>query len=66
MDNFERLPYLQKAIAATPDVAFATPPIPNPKGDTALITVYAKSSPQDAATADLVESLRASTIPKAR
>ena len=34
---------LQKAIAATPDVAFATPAIPNPEGNAALITVYAKS-----------------------
>ena len=56
---------LQKAIAATPDVAFATPAIPNPENDAALITVYAKSSPQDKATADLVEHLRHVTIPDA-
>ena len=56
---------LQKAIVATPNVAFATPPIPNPAKDAALITVYAKSSPQDTATGELVNTLRHTTIPQA-
>ena len=56
---------LQKAIAATPNVAFATPAIPNPAKDAALITVYAKSSPQDTATGELVTTLRDTTIPDA-
>ncbi|MGI9187451.1 MAG: MMPL family transporter, partial [Gaiellales bacterium] len=56
---------LQTAIAATPNVASATPPIPNPAKDTAIINVYPKSSPQDTATGDLVSTLRHTTIPEA-
>ena len=56
---------LQKAIAATPNVAAATPAIPSPNKQAAIITVYAKSSPQDVATTDLVDKLRQTTIPDA-
>jgi RND superfamily putative drug exporter len=56
---------LQQAIADTPNVAAVTPAIPSPNKDAAIITVYAKSSPQDVATADLVETLRQTTIPDA-
>ena len=54
---------LQKAIADTPNVAAVTPAIPSPNKQAAIITVYAKSSPQDVATAELVETLRSTTIP---
>ncbi len=53
------------AIAELPNVAFVTPPISNPAKDTAIITVYAKSAPQDTATGDLVRTLRSTTIPAA-
>lgn len=56
---------LQKAIADTPNVAAVTPAIPSPNKQAAIITVYAKSSPQDVATAELVETLRSTTIPDA-
>jgi RND superfamily putative drug exporter len=56
---------LQKAIVATPNVAAASPAIPSPNKQAAIITVYAKSSPQDTATADLVTTLRDTTIPDA-
>jgi RND superfamily putative drug exporter len=56
---------LQKAIADTPNVAAVTPAIPSPNMQAAIITVYAKSSPQDVATAELVETLRSTTIPDA-
>ena len=56
---------LQKAIADTPNVAAVTPAIPSPNKQAAIITVYAKSSPQDIATTDLVDTLRATTIPDA-
>ena len=56
---------LQKAIAETPNVAAVTPAIPRPNKQAAIITVYAKSSPQDIETTDLVDTLRATTIPDA-
>jgi RND superfamily putative drug exporter len=56
---------LQKAIADTPNVAAVTPAIPSPNKQAAIITVYAKSSPQDIATAELVQTLRSTTIPDA-
>ncbi len=56
---------IDAAIAELPNVAFVTPPIPNPAKDTAIITVYAKSAPQDTATGDLVRTLRSTTIPAA-
>ncbi len=54
---------IDAAIAELPNVAFVTPPMPNPAKDTAIITVYAKSAPQDTATGDLVRTLRSTTIP---
>ena len=56
---------LQQAIAATANVAAATPAMPSPNKQAAIITVYATSSPQDTATADLVTTLRDTTIPDA-
>lgn len=56
---------VRRAAADAPGVASATPPVLNDKGDTALVTVFPKSSPQDSATADLVRSLRDTTIPSA-
>ncbi len=56
---------IDAAIAELPNVAFVTPPIPNPAKDTAIITVYAKSAPQDTATGDLARTLRSTTIPAA-
>lgn len=56
---------LQAAIAATDGVAFASPPIPNdPTAPAAaLIQVIPETSPQDAATEDLVNTLRDDVIP---
>lgn len=56
---------LQKAIESTPNVAAVTPAVPSPNKQAAIITVYAKSSPQEVATADLVDKLRQTTIPDA-
>ncbi len=39
-------------------IAFATPPVFNPAGDTAIMTVIPESAPQDEATNELVESVR--------
>ena len=57
---------LQQAIAANPNVAFASPPIPNgPQPKAALIQIVAKSAPQDVATDELVQQLRRETVPAA-
>jgi RND superfamily putative drug exporter len=59
------LPALAEAIAADPGVAFVSAPFPNdPQSPTAaLIQVIPETSPQDEATSDLVERLRAEVIP---
>ncbi|MGH2598836.1 MAG: MMPL family transporter, partial [Dehalococcoidia bacterium] len=54
---------VQQALAATPGVVQVSQPIPNPAGDTTLLTVYPATSPQDEATADLVHRLRDETLP---
>jgi putative drug exporter of the RND superfamily len=57
---------LQKAIAAHPNVAFASEPIPSgPSPKAAIIQIVAKSSPQDVATDELVKLLRKETVPAA-
>jgi RND superfamily putative drug exporter len=56
---------LSNTLRSVPGVAAVSPPIPNPRGDTALITVYPTTSPQDAATSDLVKHLRDDVIPSA-
>jgi RND superfamily putative drug exporter len=56
---------LSQAVKASPGVAFVTPPVLNPAGDTAIINVFPKNKPQDKATTDLVHRLRSSVIPAA-
>jgi RND superfamily putative drug exporter len=56
---------IQRAVAQDPDVAFASPPQPSPRGDAAVLNVIPKSSPQDQATTDLVKRLRDDVLPGA-
>jgi RND superfamily putative drug exporter len=58
-------PQLAHDLAATPGVASVAPPMVNPAGDTAEITVIPDSAPQSGATSDLVHHLRDTVIPKA-
>ena len=53
------------AVAKDPDVQAVGAPRLNPAGDTAVIRVLPKSSPQAAATSDLVGRLRDDVIPAA-
>jgi RND superfamily putative drug exporter len=57
------------AVSQQADVAKVAPPIFIPSktgnGDVVLINVYPESAPQDAATTDLVNHLRADTVPQA-
>jgi RND superfamily putative drug exporter len=52
------------AVAKTPEVAAATPPVLVGQG-ISLAQVYPKDSPQDKATNDLVQQLRKSVVPAA-
>jgi RND superfamily putative drug exporter len=55
---------LQEQLQSTPGVAYVTPPFPNAATDTAVMRVYPTTSPQDAATSDLVHNLRDQVIPR--
>ena len=54
---------LTSAVTATEGVAFVAPAARNPAGDTAIISVFGKSKPQDEATSKLVSRLRDNVIP---
>ncbi|MEA2484890.1 MAG: putative drug exporter of the superfamily [Actinomycetota bacterium] len=56
---------LQKRLAQVPGVAGVTPPTVNPKHDAAIMQVFPTTSPQDAATTELVHTLRDRVIPAA-
>ena len=56
---------LHRAIAVTPGVASARPPITSPSGSTAVMRVYPTTSPQDQATTTLLHRLRGRVIPEA-
>jgi RND superfamily putative drug exporter len=53
------------AIGEDPGVAAVAPPELNPDGDAAVVQVIPTTSPQDVATADLVDRLRERVIPAA-
>jgi RND superfamily putative drug exporter len=57
-------PFL-KALAMDPGVAAMVGPYPNASGDAAIIQVIPTTSPQDAATADLVHRIRDDYVPLA-
>ena len=56
---------LRAALAATDGVAFVTDPVLGPTGDSAVLTVFPSTSPQDEATVALVHDLRDDVIPAA-
>jgi putative drug exporter of the RND superfamily len=49
---------IRASVAATDGIVFVTEPVVNLAGDTAVITAFPKTSPQDAATESLVHALR--------
>lgn len=61
----DAIPALSETLAKTPDVANVSPPIFNPAGDTAILTLFPKTAPQDSATSSLVSHLRNDVIPPA-
>ncbi|MDP1711174.1 MAG: MMPL family transporter [Candidatus Nanopelagicaceae bacterium] len=56
---------LRSIVAKDADVAMVFPAMVTPDGQNAVISIYAKSAPQDEATSDLVKRLREQTIPSA-
>jgi len=56
---------LGSIVAKDADVATVFPAMVTPDGQNAVISIYAKSAPQDEATSDLVKRLREQTIPSA-
>jgi putative drug exporter of the RND superfamily len=61
----DALPALGEAVAATPGVAVAMPAVVNEARTAALVTVLPETGPQDAATEDLVHTLRDDVLPDA-
>ncbi len=61
----ETLDQLTASLNATDGVSFAGSPIVNPESNTAVMIVVPETSPQDAATQDLIHSLRDDVIPQA-
>jgi putative drug exporter of the RND superfamily len=59
----EELPALADRLRAHPGVAFVSQPRANNARDAALLTVVPTSSPQDAATSELVHRLRDDVLP---
>src|SRR5690606_12959620 len=51
------------AVASTDGVAFVTPPVVNPAGDTAVLTAFPTTAPQAEATEALVHALRDTVLP---
>jgi len=64
-DGVESLDGLVAALAETPGVAAATPPLASPEGDAAILQVIPTSSPQSERTEDLIARLRDDVIPTA-
>lgn len=62
--NYEVVKGLNSAVATDPDVAQVTPVRITPDRRLGIFTVYSKSSPQSAATTDLIHRLRTRTIPE--
>jgi len=56
---------MAQELAQVSGVALVTPTVVNAAGDTAVLTVVPTTSPQDAATEDLVDTLRDTAIPAA-
>lgn len=56
---------LSRALNRTEGVAFASPALPSPDGQAAVIRVQPTTGPQDAATEDLVHRMRNEIVPQA-
>ena len=64
-DDLAVLDAVVQSIGAAEGVALAVPPLTNPAGDTAVVTVIPESAPHSTATQELVERLRDEVVPAA-
>ena len=64
-DREAALARVGEAAAATEGVAFVAPAVQNEAGDTAIVTVFPTTKPQDEATSTLVHELRDTVVPAA-
>jgi RND superfamily putative drug exporter len=64
-DATARLAGVREAVAGWPGVVQVTPPVPNPAGDAAILTLWPATSPQNPATQTLVHDLRHEALPPA-
>ncbi len=55
---------LAERVRKDPEVAYVPKPRINPQGNTAIVTVIPKGSPQDQETEDLVKRLRSDVVPR--
>ncbi|MDQ1631339.1 MAG: putative drug exporter of the superfamily [Frankiaceae bacterium] len=56
---------VQQQLAATPGVAFVSPPQPSPNGKAAILQLIPKGSPQDESTSKLLKTVRTEVVPQA-
>jgi len=61
----EQVDRVRLALDATANVASVSPPLISPSGDTAVLSVIPRTSPQDSKTVDLVRLLRSDVLPEA-
>src|SRR3954466_10387264 len=63
--DLPRVQQLRQALSETDGLAAVSPPVPSPNGRIALIEARPSTAPQDAATSDLIDTLRDDVVPKA-
>jgi len=61
----EEVDRVRMALVATANVASVSPPLISPSGETAVLSVIPRTSPQDSETVDLVRLLRKDVLPGA-
>lgn len=64
-EDLAALERLSGRLAQLEGVAAASPPQPNEQGNSAILTVFPTTSPQDEATTDLVQRIREDIVPSA-
>src|SRR3954463_216072 len=63
--DLPKVQQLADALSKTDGLAAVSPPVPSPNGKIALIEARPTTAPQDAATSDLIDTLRDDVVPKA-
>lgn len=64
-DSLATFAQLGRELGKLEGIELTSPPVPNPAGDTAVMTIYPTTSPQSEATEALIKHLRRDVIPNA-